>query len=655
MVRCNSCFELYDEREAACPHCGYVPGTPAKEMFHLFPGVELGGRYIIGKVLGFGGFGITYKAWDKKLDTIVAVKEYYPSGIVNRIPGQKEVVIYAVKREKEFYFGKERFLEEARNMAKFNSEPNIVNVFEYFEENNTAYIVMEYLDGISLKEYLHKNKVVLDNDSALKITEAVCNALSVIHSKGIIHRDVSPDNIFLCDNGGIKLIDFGAARFSQDESKLMTIILKPGFAPAEQYEKVNKQGPWTDIYALGATLYYILTARKPEESTNRKINDTLQPPNVYNPAIPEDLSNAIMRAMAVDPNLRYRKISDFLSAIHREKKVLTVEQERKKRKMRRNITVLASVTAVVAIAGISFAQYEHQKKMEMLDACSLSVWYCKSGDAKLDDAELNAYNTIIEEFNATFPDVNIEITGYDESEYAAALQNSENKPNIYEYTGIDSSAKALSLDEVFSSNEAKGCPLLKDVNNYFDDYDHLPLGFSAPIVFINSTMDNGFIGSDESAVVPGMLEGLSSENFSLDHQNVKLSLNTEDSFFSQSALQWFYNEETPAVGTMTTNYHEVRENMPGLYKIYPIEADKIYCTYERVFSAVNSDRKENLASLRFLEYMLNDYAQDIICVQNQSLALPINDNVLSLYVSVNNDFDGVFLNKDKYVFENTEK
>ena len=653
MVRCDSCFELYDEREAACPHCGYVKGSPAKEMFHLFPGVELGGRYIIGKVLGFGGFGITYKAWDKKLDTIVAVKEYYPSGIVNRIPGQKDVVIYAVKREKEFHFAKDRFLEEARNMAKFNSEPNIVNVFEYFEENNTAYIVMEYLDGISLKEYLHANKAVLDIESALKITEAVCNALDVIHSKGIIHRDVSPDNIFLCVNGGIKLIDFGAARFSQDESKMMTIILKPGFAPAEQYEKVNKQGPWTDIYALGATMYYSLTAKKPEESTNRKINDTLQPPNVFNPEIPEYLSNAIMRAMAVDPNLRYRKISDFLSAIHKEKKVLSVEQERKKRKMKRNITVFASVAAVVAVAGISFAQYDHQKKMEMLEDCSLSVWYCKSGDTKFDEAELNAYNTIIDEFNSTFPNVKIEIKGYEEAEYAKALQNGEDQPNIYEYTGQGSSAKALSLDEVFRSEEASNCPLLKDVRTYYKDTEHLPLGFSVPVVFVNSTVDNGFIGADDSAVKPEMLKGISPDSFSLDHQNVKLSLNADDTFFSQSALQWFYNEETPAVGTMTTKYHEVREKMPGLYKIYPIEAEKLYCTYERVFSASSFEQKENLASLRFLEFMLNDYAQDIICVQNQSLELPINDNVLSLYISVNNDFDGVFVNKDKYVFENT--
>lgn len=209
MIRCINCFEQINDDNNACPHCGYVKGTPPKELYHLFPGTELENRYVIGEVLGFGGFGITYKAWDKKLDFVVAVKEFYPSGIVNRTPGTKDIIIYAKKREKEFYYGKDRFLEEARNMAKFSSEPNIVNVSAFFEENNTAYIVMEFLDGISLSQYLHESEGIIDVASGIQITEAIANALVKIHEKGIIHRDVSPDNIFLCVNGRIKLIDFG--------------------------------------------------------------------------------------------------------------------------------------------------------------------------------------------------------------------------------------------------------------------------------------------------------------------------------------------------------------------------------------------------------------------------------------------------------------
>lgn len=233
MFRCNNCFEPVDDPNAKCPICGYKIGDTPTEIYHLFPGTKLIDRYIIGKVLGFGGFGITYKAWDTKLELLVAIKEYYPSGIVNRTPGTTDVMIYAQKRRKEYEYGKERFLEEARNMAKFSSDPNIVNVFEFFEENNTAYIVMEYLDGISLNQYLHENDGILDVHSGTQVIEAIANALIKIHSKGIIHRDVSPDNIFLCGDGKIKLIDFGAARFSQDENKLMTILLKNNIVVVE--------------------------------------------------------------------------------------------------------------------------------------------------------------------------------------------------------------------------------------------------------------------------------------------------------------------------------------------------------------------------------------------------------------------------------------
>ena len=148
MIRCLNCMKTFDERFGVCPHCGFLPGTPPKEAYHLYPGTVLNGHYIIGTTVGFGGFGITYRAWDNVLDKMVAIKEFYPNGIVNRVPGEKEVIIYTGNRADEFLNGKIRFLAEARNMARFNTHPNIVNVYEFFEENNTAYIAMEFLDGM---------------------------------------------------------------------------------------------------------------------------------------------------------------------------------------------------------------------------------------------------------------------------------------------------------------------------------------------------------------------------------------------------------------------------------------------------------------------------------------------------------------------------
>ena len=223
--------------------------------------------------MGFGGFGITYRAWDRTLEKKVAIKEYYPNGIVNRVPAEKAVIIYSGSRADEFQNGKVRFLAEARHMARFNTHPHIVNVHEFFEENNTAYIVMEFLEGISYKQYIEDCGGRVDCGTAVGVAVSVLGALRELHKEKIIHRDVSPDNIFLVlDAPGasqyrVKLIDFGAARFSSgDEEKTLSIILKPGYAPPEQYRNKSKQGPWTDIYAVGAVLYCAITGERPEES-----------------------------------------------------------------------------------------------------------------------------------------------------------------------------------------------------------------------------------------------------------------------------------------------------------------------------------------------------------------------------------------------------
>ena len=649
MLRCVNCFELINNENSACPHCGYIKGTPPKELYHLFPGTELDGRYIIGEVLGFGGFGITYKAWDKKLEYVVAVKEFYPSGIVNRTPGTKELVIYAQKRQKEFYYGKDRFLEEARNMAKFNSEPNIVNVSAFFEENNTAYIVMEFLDGISLSQYLQDNEGIIDIDSGIQIAEAIAGALIKIHEKGIIHRDVSPDNIFLCGNGAIKLIDFGAARFSQDENKLMTIILKPGFAPPEQYEKINEQGPWTDVYALGATLYYIITGEKPEESTNRKINDVLPYPHELNPDIPEYISNSIMKAMAIDLHLRFSSVNQFLDGIHQEKEVLPVAVEKKRRKTKRAVGIV-SVATVLAV-GISIAYFNMKNNIEeeTLPDATIVMWYCKSGDDEADEAEKISYEAIIEDFNSSFPNVKIELEGFDEEEYVTKLKEGK-QPNLYEYIDEDSSAKHLSLKPIFESETANQCMVLDNVKQCYGNYDYLPLGYNVPVVFSNTVLfdyDGESINEISDVIVDSDVE----YSFICDYDYSDFISGTE-AFYNENAGDIFYKEEQAVFyGTTTKNYFTVIDKLPAQCKLLFCDTDKVNCVYSDVWTANDIDKNENKATLRLLEFMLNNNAQDVIHVRRRSNSLPVNDAVLDVLASVYNDFDGVFENKDKYVFK----
>ena len=195
------------------------------------------------------------------------MKEYYPQGIVVRNNSVDDVVTVTYAKQKDvFNKGKTKFLEEARVIAKFNDQEGIVNVTDFFEANNTAYIVMEYLDGITLKEYIAENGVLSPED-ILELMAPVLESLDEVHKQGLIHRDISPDNIMLLKNGKVKLMDFGAARdYTDFGEKSLSIVLKPGYAPEEQYRSRGIQGPWTDIYALSATIYKCITGITPAES-----------------------------------------------------------------------------------------------------------------------------------------------------------------------------------------------------------------------------------------------------------------------------------------------------------------------------------------------------------------------------------------------------
>lgn len=282
----------------------------------LKPGVILKERYKIEEVIGAGGFGITYRAWDPLLQSYVAIKEYYPSGIATRSADSSKVCVPVGQEQREYHRGRIRFLKEAQDVARFQSEPNIVSIYDYLEENDTAYMVMEYLHGCTLKQYIREHGGRLDTDHILHICLSVLDALAVVHKAGMIHRDISPENIFICEDLTVKLIDFGAAKqVYLDGEQTMSVVLKPGYAPPEQYAKKDKQGPWTDIYVLGATLYFAATGEKPEESFGRVLEDTIKPVCEVNPEIPRAMSQVIMRAMSVKIEDRYQTVEAMREAL----------------------------------------------------------------------------------------------------------------------------------------------------------------------------------------------------------------------------------------------------------------------------------------------------------------------------------------------------
>ncbi|MBP3620543.1 MAG: serine/threonine protein kinase [Lachnospiraceae bacterium] len=278
---------------------------------YLPEGTVLKERYKIVEVIGVGGFGVTYKAKDNVLAAEVAIKEYYPVGVVNRIVDDVNISLFTETQRVEFSHGKIRFLKEAQDLAKFNKSSSIVSVYDFFEENNTAYMVMEYLEGCTLKDYLESKKQI-DDEMMVQVTFSVMEALESIHNAGLIHRDISPDNIFICNDSKVKLIDFGAAKQDMHgENKTVSVVLKYGYAPIEQYSKKSDIGPWTDIYALGATMYKMVTGVNPEEATSRVVEDTMKEPRDLRGNMPEYINDVIMKAMAVKYTERYSCIADM--------------------------------------------------------------------------------------------------------------------------------------------------------------------------------------------------------------------------------------------------------------------------------------------------------------------------------------------------------
>ena len=289
-----------------------------EENLHcLRKGTRLIGRYIIEGVLGQGGFGITYLGTDELHEKKVAIKEFFPQGIVTRnIEYQDTVTVTFVGEKDNYEKGKERFLNEARTMAKFSKDEGIVKALDFFEINNTAYIVMEYLEGVTLKQYLRENQRIAPED-LIELLVPLIEALDEIHSQGLIHRDISPDNIMVLPDGRIKLMDFGAARdYTEFGEKSLSIVLKPGYAPPEQYQTHGIQGPWTDIYALCATMYKCITGENPPDAIERVMDDYLKKISAFGIPVLPQIEEAIIKGMSVSAQDRYQDIKDFCEALY---------------------------------------------------------------------------------------------------------------------------------------------------------------------------------------------------------------------------------------------------------------------------------------------------------------------------------------------------
>ncbi|MDR1194537.1 MAG: serine/threonine protein kinase [Peptococcaceae bacterium] len=690
-----SCFKPKGDF-GVCPHCGWVEGTAPEQAYHLHPGVILAGRYVIGTVIGFGGFGALYKAWDAQLGTIIAIKEFYPSGLVSRVPGEKQVVVFSGEKRESYQLALGRFLDEARNMAKFDRHPNIVHVFNFFEENNTAYIIMEYLEGISLSEYL-KQRGKLSPEEAIQITTPVAEALAAIHATGIIHRDIHPGNIYITAANQIKVIDFGAAKFAATEDeKTLTVVVTQGYASPEQYRSKSKQGPYTDIYGLGATFYKMITGQIPEESIDRQVDDQLKRPSTLGVKLPPHLDKTVMKALAVKPELRFQKASQFKDALVDKNKVDFPEVEYKKRRLRRAVAISALSLAFLGVAA-AISLYLTVWRPESLTDISgpekIAVWAPLSEDESVGRSQQAAYEEIRRSFATVYPQFEIEIefnfsrgqAAYDRKITAALSAGAG--PTLFQADGFagDLTQYAAPLDLLRKSLPLREYLFLPDYQALYPTGVAMPLGFHLTVLYGNDyaigeaglempdgvavgamvpapagggatgaaggfapwnslPQGRGGVGAEREAL--GSLLALRGD-IGLTAGQLRIEDTAADSVIQLRAALGGgvgYDPLTALAGDRlmylvgdTARRRDVQAALPGYYSVAPLTDGAGRGAAELTDTwAVSLQATENQrkAAMLFLSYLLSNYSQDLRYLQNDQ-AIPLHRATFDQFVEGN--------------------
>lgn len=639
-----------------------------EEAYHLNPGTVLNGRYLIGRVLGFGGFGVTYMSLDLKLSRIVAIKEYFPTSLVSRVPGELRVSIFSGEKIAEYNKGLNRFLEEARNMAMFGNNPYIVNVLEFFTENRTAYIVMEYLDGETFEQRIKRNGSAISYEDALLVIKPVLEGLKVLHKNQIYHRDINPKNIMITKNNRVKIIDFGTAKFCNETEETISNVVTGGYAPPEQYQKKSVQGAYTDIYAVGATFYKAIIGAKPIDATDRQSNDTLQKPSDFIPELPRNIDVAIMKAMALKPEQRFQSTDEMLNALEVENNSNDYpEVEEHKRIVKRNIIIISALAAVIAAAITVLLLTQKSdalfKPMKSVIASAENVYLYVPYSTSDEQQELETnFEKISKDFNKYSrnyygKDINVEARYIPENEYSQKITESK---------GTDSEVCLFRTDteEIKDVKPAVLNELILDIDEnmvfadkykelYGPDFYKLPMGFYVYMMYIKAL--NNFdisnkhswssfvdgVPEDDRIIIsktstPILYTSLTAEGAGLNIASDVLFRTLKDGSLSDisSASDIFINNRVDSFIGTTKDASKIVNSESAL----AIESrnvigcgDTWYGSFDWEWSVSDevSDSKRD-ASILFLRYCMSEEAQYDLCKTSSKTEtiLSMNKNVL---------------------------
>lgn len=690
---CINCFR-HTGGEDVCMNCGTVQMSRPKQPYQLFPHTILKGKFIIGKVINNGGMGIIYKAYDMQHESIVAIKEFLPTqnSMVNRIPGTTQVSLINENDREAYEQAKKKFIEEAQIISNCGSE-SIVTIKESFEENDTAYVVMEYLDGISLREFLSMNDGGMDFDTAMSIITPVADALSVMHKNGYIHCNVCPDNIFVCVNQHVKLIDFSGAKkagaFTQDEKSIVT---KPGYTPVEQYTSTGKIGTYTDIYALGAVFYNIVSGKTPVESIVRDEKDTLQKLTKLGIDIPVYADKATMRAMALRPEIRFKNVDDFLLALQGKKKARSPEEEEKLRKLKRNL----SITAIFVFMLLSVvAAYTIKSVSSIIPTSSteIELWYVESDNEKINkrwEKLPDEYKDFVKRESLLFSaDIELKTKGFSsEKEYKQALEKAFEKgeaPDIYQSDMLKKDKNAADLEKLYKElddEEFNGA--YKSMKDIYADKNKIAFCYDMPVLYsytssITPTYANGketlselmnykdekldfehsLVTNPKAVLYAAYCYGYDGkQNKSVVTDLYNSAHNFENGKWEKSGDIFMSKDKQTGLNTSDSKFYI---GMFSEYSLLDSSSCKVrtltgkntgtYYVFDEVWSVnKNSEKKDVKAAIFLMYYLINNTdGQELITKGSGGLFyLPLKKEVED---SMKNRVSGVFSSKDKKEYQ----
>lgn len=536
------------------------------ELYAIQGSTILANRYEILSAIGVGGFSIIYKAYDHEMNSMVAIKEYFPNSIAERLPYTSSVFTRNHEADAKFNYGLISFKKEACRMAKLKGLHNTVNVLGTFDENNTSYIVMELLEGSSLLSYLKAlpDGKFKDISDAKQIIYSVAEALEYAHTHNILHRDVSPDNIFLCKDGKVKLLDFGAAReITTNED--FSVVVKSGCTPPEQYRKNGKQGVWTDLYALGATFYRMLTGIYPEAAPDRAGGQDCLPPSAINSDIPEYIDALILRCLAYDHTLRLSKASEVMNVLRREVVVPSPYKVRIKNKRIRAISYSMLTICLALFLTVSMIVLGKSETLYTvrIDACKLYI------EVPMYFSSESGLTAVKEDFQSIYPQIDIEFVD---------VGTKLDRADIFLFTG--DTANCAALEKIRKVKET-------------ENVCFVTLAYDTTLIYWN--MEKAFY------------EGI----------NINSSKDISSKYYADSCEDFLDVANTfCAYQGNISLYRTIQQSLYGMYKIFPTEVELSPVQFS-VASGL-SENQEN-AAMRFLLYLMSERAQKILFINHEGL------------------------------------